>query len=80
MTIPKNLAAKAGIKPGDSVVFEDAGDDQIVLKRAGSSSNNSSDVKSAIESFVKDVPRIKKQLKESESALIENLSRHLSSK
>ncbi|TMQ00873.1 MAG: AbrB/MazE/SpoVT family DNA-binding domain-containing protein, partial [Thaumarchaeota archaeon] len=35
VTIPKKLAEKAGIEPGDSVVFDEA-DGEITLRKAGS--------------------------------------------
>ena len=81
MTLPKKLAEKKGIKPGDTVVFEES-EDAIVLRK--SSSNNRKEdfdnIRRAIKRYSKDIPKIRKGVKLAESALIENLSRHLSSK
>ncbi len=77
MTIPRALADKKRIRPGDSVIFEET-DDAIIIKKASGPVENYERVKKAIEEFSKDVPKIRKRLKESESALVENLSRHVS--
>jgi len=81
------LADRKGIKPGDSVVFEEATDDAILLRKAGSFTSSKSPggtdyerVRQAIEEFAKDLPKIRKRLKESGPALNENLSRHVTPK
>jgi AbrB family looped-hinge helix DNA binding protein len=76
VTIPKRLADKQGIKPGDSITFEEL-EDAIVLKKVSQSSKNYDNLRMAIREFSKDIPKIRKAVKESELSLIENLSRHL---
>ena len=80
VTIPKKLADKTGIRPGDSVVFEETGNDAIILKKVAGSHEKSKEVERAIEEFGKDLARIRAHVKGSESAILENLSRHVSSK
>ncbi len=79
---PEKLAERRGIKAGDSVVFEESGDAKA-LKRSFEPNKKKSDfddIRRAIERYCEDIPRIKKNVKLSESALIENLSRHTGSK
>jgi AbrB family looped-hinge helix DNA binding protein len=81
VTIPKYLAERKGIKPGDSVLFEET-KEGIVLKRAAGQSRRQDReaLRKTIEAFMmEDVPLIRKQLKRSRRALNENLSRHISS-
>jgi AbrB family looped-hinge helix DNA binding protein len=80
ITIPKSLAERKGIKPGDSVLFEEA-ECGILLKRAGGSPKQDREaLRRTIEAFMlDDVPAIRKQLKRSKRAINENLSRHISS-
>ena len=77
VTIPKRLAEKAGIKPGDAVVFEETGG-AITLKKVRAAKEKSGELRLVIEEFAKDVAEIKPHIKKAESALIENLSRHVS--
>jgi AbrB family looped-hinge helix DNA binding protein len=77
VTIPKRLAEKAGIKPGDAVVFEEI-DGAIALKKVRAAKEKSGELRLVIEEFAKDVAEIKPHIKKAESALIENLSRHVS--
>ncbi|MBI2125835.1 MAG: AbrB/MazE/SpoVT family DNA-binding domain-containing protein [Thaumarchaeota archaeon] len=77
VTIPKRLAEKAGIKPGDAVVFEET-DGGIALKKVRAAKEKSGELRLVIEEFAKDVAEIKPHIKKAESALIENLSRHVS--
>lgn len=77
VTIPKRLAEKAGIKPGDAVVFEET-DGAIALKKVRAAKEKSGELRLVIEEFAKDVAEIKPHIKKAESALIENLSRHVS--
>lgn len=80
VTIPKKLAERTGIKPGDSVVFEDADNDTIILKKVTGPHQDSQAVKLAIDELGKDLARIRSQIRKSESALVENLSRNITSK
>ncbi|MHB1867436.1 MAG: AbrB/MazE/SpoVT family DNA-binding domain-containing protein [Nitrososphaerales archaeon] len=79
VTIPKILADKKGIKPGDSVFFEET-QDAILLKRQRESSGvDEQALRKIIQRFAEDVPSIRKHLKRSEHALNENLSRNVRS-
>jgi len=82
VTIPKKLAESTGIKPGDLVVFEATTKDSIFLRKASGirDEKDLENIRSAILAFAKDVPKIKKQIDLSETALIENISRHFSAK
>lgn len=77
VTIPKKIAERQGIRPGDSVVFEEAGD-TITLKKVAESRHSSDEVKLIIQDFARDVTSIRKHVKEVETAIVENLSRHVS--
>jgi len=82
ITLPKKLAEKRGIKPGDSIVFEESGD-YIVLKKVARRPKRTKDVeriRKAIQLYSSDIPKIKKGVKLAESTLIENFSRRVSSK
>lgn len=79
VTVPKNLAEKVGIKPGDSVVFAES-DDTILMRKVSGSIEEPNELKVSIEEFAKDVAKLKPLIHEAESALVENLSRHVSSK
>lgn len=80
VTIPKHLAEKKGIKPGDSVLFEEV-QEGIILKRARESSTLDYEaLRKTMGAFMDDVPLIRKQLKKSGRAISENLSRHIRSK
>ena len=79
VTIPKRLAERAGIRPGDSVVFEEV-NDVIALRKVADSQGSAQEIRVAIQDFVRDVPKIRSRLKEAESGLIEDLSRHVGPK
>jgi AbrB family looped-hinge helix DNA binding protein len=76
VTIPKKLADKTGIRPGDSVVFEESGE-AITLRRAGRAEVNPAALRLVIEDMARDMERVGPRAKEAERALNENLSRHL---
>ena len=81
ITLPKKLADKKGIKPGDVVVFEESGD-AIIVRKSSLRDRNQEDldnIRRAIKRYSKDIPMIKKAVEQSRRALIENLSRHVSS-
>jgi AbrB family looped-hinge helix DNA binding protein len=79
VTIPKKLADKAGIRPGDSVLIDETSG-MITLRKAEAQRQDPDDVRKAVEEFTHDLRSIRTHLKKSESALIENLSRHVTSK
>jgi len=77
VTIPKHLAEKKGIRSGDSVLFEEV-QEGIILKRAVQTDKQDYEkLRKTVEAFMQDVPLIRKQLKKSRGAIIENLSRHI---
>ena len=78
VTIPKRIADNLNIKPGDSVVFEESGD-TVTIKKVSGAQPSPEEVQFAIEEFARDVKKIKPRIKEAESALIEDLSGHLTS-
>jgi AbrB family looped-hinge helix DNA binding protein len=77
VTIPKKLADKTGIRPGDSVVFEESGG-AITLRRAGRGELDRERLKSVIEAMARDMEKVGPKVKEAERALLEDLSRHVS--
>jgi len=76
VTIPKKLAEKAGIEPGDSVVFDEA-DGEITLRKAGSPRRNAKELSLAMEEFASDLKRIAPRINEAGLLLNENLHRHI---
>lgn len=76
VTIPKKLADKTGIRPGDSVVFEEASGG-IVLRRAGGAEVDRRALISAIQGMAGDMEKVGLKVKEAEKGLVEGLSRHV---
>lgn len=76
VTIPKKLAEKIGIKPGDSIIFEET-DGAIALKKVRAAKEKSGELKLVIEDFARDITQIKRHMKKARSGLIENLSGHV---
>ncbi len=76
VTIPKRLAEKAGIVPGDAVVFDEA-DGEITLRKAGRPRRTADDMRLALTEFASDLKRITPRIREAGRALNENLSRHI---
>ena len=77
VTIPKKLADRTGIRPGDAVVFEETRDDAIIIKKVAGSKLEVEKVRSALDRFVKEMPKVRAHVRASESEINENLSRHL---
>lgn len=77
VTIPKRLADRAGIRPGDSVVFEETRDDAIMIKKAAGSNLKTETVRAAFDKFAKDMTKVRTHLAETEVAINEGLSRHI---
>jgi AbrB family looped-hinge helix DNA binding protein len=76
VTIPKKLADKTGIRPGDSVVFEEAGG-AITLRRAVRAAVDRRVLQSVIEAMASDMKKVGPKAREAEQALVEDLSRHV---
>ncbi len=76
VTIPKKIAQRAGIKPGDSVIFEE-GEDGIFIKKIRAMKEKPEELISVIEEFATDVARVRTRIKEAGVALVEDLSRNI---
>jgi AbrB family looped-hinge helix DNA binding protein len=76
VTIPKKLAEKAGILPGDSVVFDEVGG-EITLRKAAPQRRSAKELGRAMDEFASDLRRIAPRIREAERELNANLSRHL---
>lgn len=77
MTIPKHLADKKGIKPGDVVSFEETPEGIMLRRGAESERVKVEELRKIIDSFVADVPKLRRHLRKSKRAINENLSRHI---
>jgi len=77
VTIPKKLAVKAGIAPGDAVIFDEV-DGEITLRRASRQRQNEKQLSLAMRDFASDLEKIAPRMREAGRALSENLSRHVS--
>ena len=78
VTIPKKLADRSGIRPGDAVVFEESPDDAIIIKKVASPKVETEKVRIAFDRFAKDMAKLRPRVLEAESGLNESLSRHIS--
>ena len=79
VTIPKKLAEKVGILPGDSVIFDEAGG-EITLRKAGTQRRSAKELSRAIDEFASDVKKIAPRMREAERELNASLSGHLRAK
>jgi AbrB family looped-hinge helix DNA binding protein len=79
VTIPKRLADKKGIRPGDAVVFEEARDDAIIIRKVAVSAPDLEQVRAAIDNFAKEAPKLRMHVQVAGSGLNESLSRHVTS-
>jgi AbrB family looped-hinge helix DNA binding protein len=79
VTIPKRIAERTGIKPGDAVVFEETPDERIVIKKVSGSSIDVEKVARAFDNLAGDMRKIKIHIDEAESELVEGLSRSIGS-
>ena len=77
VTIPKRIAERTGIRPGDTVVFEEMPDERIVITKVLGSRINVEKVAEAFDNLSDDMRIIRRYIDETESGLIEGLSRHI---
>lgn len=77
VTIPKKLADKTGIRPGDAVVFDETGG-TITLRKVRRVEVDREELRSLIDDLAKDMEKVGPKVKEAERALLEGLSRHVS--
>ena len=69
VTLPKNLAEKRGIKPGDKIVFEESGD-ALILRKSSPRKEKEEElnrIRIAIRRYSQDIPTIRKSVKQAES-------------
>ncbi len=76
VTIPTELARKMGVRPGDSVVFEES-EGRIVLRKVTLEADKPEELKAIVEDFARDVAEVKQYIEEAGEGLIENLSRYI---
>jgi AbrB family looped-hinge helix DNA binding protein len=79
VTIPKKLAQRVGIVPGDSVAFDEV-NGEITLRKVSQPHRSASEMTLALRGFASDLEKLAPRLKETKRALNENLSRHVSAK
>ncbi len=79
VTIPKKFAQKAGIAPGDAVVFEEV-NGEITLRKAFQRRRSAKELSLAMQEFASDLERIAPRMREAGRVLNENLSRHVGAK
>jgi len=79
VTIPKRIAERTGIKPGDSVVFEETPDERIMIKKVSGSSVDVARVLTAFDNLASDMTKIRSRVHEARSGLIEGLSGYIDS-
>ncbi len=79
VTIPKKLAERAGITPGDAVVFEEV-DGEITLRKSGRARRSARELNSAVQEFASELGKIAPRMKEARRILNEGLSRHITAK
>ena len=77
VTIPRRIAERTGIRPGDAVVFEEMPDERIVITKVSGSRVDVEKVAQAFDNLSADMRMIKRHVDETESGLIEGLSRHI---
>ncbi len=79
MTIPKKLAKRLSIGPGDAVVFDEVGG-AVVVKKVGRTSKDFTELRRVVELFSEDIARVRKYVKFAERLMVENISGHVRSK
>ena len=79
ITIPKRIAERTGIKPGDSVVFEETRDERIMIKKVSGSSVDVARTLTAFDNLASDMTKIRSHVHDARSGLIEGLSRYIDS-
>ena len=79
VTIPKRIAERTGIKPGDTVVFEETRDERIMIKKVSGSDVDVEMVLAALDNLAGDMSKIKSHISQARSGLIEGLSGHVDS-
>jgi AbrB family looped-hinge helix DNA binding protein len=78
VTIPKALAKEMRIRPGDTVIFEKAGN-AVLVKKPGRHVRDHAELEKAVKLFAKDMVRVRKYVTTAERAITANLSRRIGS-
>ena len=78
VTIPKALAKELRIRPGDSVMFEKAGN-AVLVKKPGPQVRDRAELEKTVKVFAKDMVRVGKYVTTAERAIAANLSRRIGS-
>ncbi len=73
VTIPKKLAERAGIAPGDAVAFEEV-NGEITLRKPFHQRRSAKELNSAMQGFASDLEKIAPRMREAGRALNEKLS------
>jgi bifunctional DNA-binding transcriptional regulator/antitoxin component of YhaV-PrlF toxin-antitoxin module len=79
VAIPRAFARSTGIKPGDSVIFEETPDDGIKIKKVSGASVDMEKVFRALDNLANDMTKVRGHVDEARSGLIEGLSRYVDS-
>jgi len=79
VTIPRAIARSTGIKPGDSVTFEETPDDGIKIKKVSGESIDMEKVIKAFDNLANDMTKVRGHVREARSGLIEGISRYVDS-
>jgi AbrB family looped-hinge helix DNA binding protein len=78
VTIPKALAKELRIRPGDTVIFEKAGN-AVLVKKPGRQVGDRAELEKTVKVFAKDMVRVGKYVTTAERAIAANLSRRIGS-
>ena len=78
VTIPKALAKELRIRPGDTVIFEKAGN-AVLVKKPGRQVGDRAELEKTVKVFAKDMVRVGKYVTTAERAIAANLSGHVGS-
>lgn len=79
VTIPKELAERIGIRPGDSVAFDET-ESGLEVRKVREAVESPEHVASAAREFANDMVTIRPQVRAAEKALVEGLSRYFTSR
>jgi len=79
ITIPKVLARRLGIKPGDAVFFEQTGG-TMVVKKAYRRVRDYDELVRTVQALAEDMPKVKEHVTAAERSIAASLSRHISTK
>ena len=79
VTIPKKLAERAGISPGDSVIFEEV-NGEITLRKPGLRRHSAKELNLVMREFASDLQKIAPRIREARRVLNEDFSGHITTK